>query len=78
MGIFAGKVVVPPKVNMESEFPYSPVLGAETKKGDKHIYVDIKNQTLYAYQGDELILKTLISSGKWGKHLREILIFGKN
>lgn len=34
---------------------------------DKKIYVDLSNQTLYAYEGERLIYTFLISSGKWGK-----------
>lgn len=45
----------------------APVLGASTEQGDKHIYVDLAAQTLYAYQGTKLVLKTLVASGKWGR-----------
>ncbi len=65
-GTFQGKTVIPPQIN-PSELASVPVLGASTEKGDKHIYVDLKKQTLYAYQGSELVLKTFIASGKWGK-----------
>jgi hypothetical protein len=34
---------------------------------DKKIYVNLTNQTLYAYEGDSLVYSFLISSGKWGK-----------
>ena len=33
--------------------------------GQKHIYIDLTSQTLSAYQGEKLVLKTFISSGKW-------------
>lgn len=66
VGYFAGRTVIPPKID-GSEVESTPVLGVSTEKGDKHIYVDLKKQTLYAYQGDELILKTLVSTGKWGR-----------
>lgn len=65
-GVFHGKTVMPPRINA-NEFASSPVLGANTSSGEKHIYVDLSKQTLYAYQGSDLILKTLVSTGKWGK-----------
>ena len=34
---------------------------------DKKIYVDLTNQTLYAYEGENLIYTFLVSTGKWGK-----------
>jgi lipoprotein-anchoring transpeptidase ErfK/SrfK len=42
------------------------VLGASVSAGEKHIYVDLSAQTLYAYEGNTQIMQTLISSGKWG------------
>lgn len=66
-GIFHGKKVIPPKIESESEQTTIPVLGATAPTGDKQIYIDLSSQTLYAYQGNTLILKTFIASGKWGK-----------
>lgn len=34
---------------------------------NKKIYVDLSNQMLYAYEGENLVYSFLISSGKWGK-----------
>ncbi len=34
---------------------------------DKKIYVDLNNQMLYAYEGENLIYSFLVSTGKWGK-----------
>ena len=42
-----------------------PVLGDST--AEKKIYVDLTNQRLYAFEGDNMIYDFLISSGKWGK-----------
>lgn len=42
------------------------VLG-ESTSSDKHIYVDLSKQTLYAYEGSKLVYSFLISSGKWGR-----------
>ncbi len=65
MGYFEGHSVLPPSINLAEEPTLSNVLGAETPAGEKHIYVDLSKQTLYAFQGNTLILNTLISSGKW-------------
>jgi lipoprotein-anchoring transpeptidase ErfK/SrfK len=41
------------------------VLG--NSNSDKKIYVDLTNQMLYAYEGENLIYSFLVSTGKWGK-----------
>lgn len=41
------------------------VLGDFT--GEKVIYVDLSNQRLFAYQGNDLIYSFLVSTGKWGR-----------
>lgn len=68
-GLFEGKIVQPPQLDPAKMFANASVLGASTisqAKGEKHIYVDLKNQTLYAYQGNTLFMKALVSTGKWG------------
>lgn len=46
--------------------PQSPkVLG--DSNSEKRIYVDLSNQMLYAYEGENLIYSFLVSTGKWGK-----------
>lgn len=42
----------------------SNVLGESS--GEKRIEIDLTNQKLYAYEGDERVFEFLISSGKWG------------
>ena len=64
--MFEGKKVFPPKVDASQEAGIS-VLGTSTATGEKHIFVDLTKQTLYAYQGTTLFLKTLVSTGKWGR-----------
>ena len=64
VGIFNGQEIVPPKVDLAA------VLGdisSSAETGEKHIYVNLANQTLYAYQGNDLYMQVLISSGKWGR-----------
>jgi hypothetical protein len=63
-GIFNNHPISVPYINL-NETPPTTVLGDETAQGQKHIYVDLTTQTLTAYQGDTLFMKTFISSGKW-------------
>lgn len=65
-GIFEGHKVIPPKISPGGENTGDLVLGAKAPSGQKHIYVDLENQILYAYQGRVKIMQTPISSGKWG------------
>jgi lipoprotein-anchoring transpeptidase ErfK/SrfK len=39
------------------------VLGDTT--APKHIYVDLTNQKLYAYEGDKVVMSFMVSTGKW-------------
>jgi len=68
-GMFLGQTVIPPKIDLltESKDPTFTVLGDSTYEGEKHIYVDLSAQKLYAFQGGTPIMETLISSGLWGR-----------
>ncbi|MGA2091774.1 MAG: L,D-transpeptidase [Endomicrobiales bacterium] len=65
LGMFDGRRVFPPKIYLSQAIPAKSVLGASTAPGVKHIYVDLSSQTLYAYQGNTLVYKTFVSTGKW-------------
>jgi lipoprotein-anchoring transpeptidase ErfK/SrfK len=67
VGIFNGREVIPPRVDLAKVDSQKKVLGEAVLTGEKHIYVDLSTQTLTAYQGDTLFLETKISTGKWGK-----------
>lgn len=67
VGVYEGKEVIPPKIDLAQEFQKPKVLGTELPTGPKHIYVDLTTQTLSAYQGDKLVMKTFVSTGRWGK-----------
>ena len=67
IGIFQGRKVLPPKVDLAQATAQSSGLGVRISDQEKHIYVDLSTQTLYAYEGKNQIMKTLISSGKWGR-----------
>jgi len=59
------------------EAPVNRVLGEAS--GEKRIYVDLSNQRVYAYQGNDLIHSFLVSTGKWGKTpTGTFKIWGKN
>ncbi|MDP2649268.1 MAG: L,D-transpeptidase [bacterium] len=66
--VFHGQSVAVPssfaKASPEDE--QTPVLG-ETTSSNKHIYIDLSTQTLYAYEGNKLIYSFLVSTGKWGR-----------
>lgn len=65
VALFEGKKILAPAINLQNDGIRATVLGTSIEPGEKHIYVDLSTQTLYAYQGKTLVLKTLISSGKW-------------
>jgi lipoprotein-anchoring transpeptidase ErfK/SrfK len=66
-GIFNGRKVMPPRVDLTQKVPAIKVLAESTMTGEKHIYVDLANQTLSAYQGDALFMQVPVSTGKWNK-----------
>lgn len=43
------------------------VLGDETSRDEKRIEIDLTNQKLYAFEGDNKIYEFLVSTGKWGR-----------
>ncbi len=63
-GIFHTKKVPPPQISDVLGISKT-VLGATLPPGEKHIYVDLARQMLYAYQGKNIVMQTHISSGKW-------------
>ncbi len=65
IGVFDGQAIIPPKINLAEKPVKMNVLGATSLSGEKHIYVDLNDQTLYAFQGSTLVLNTLVSTGKW-------------
>lgn len=67
IGVFAGQKIIPPKIDLAFDVVGPAVLAAKTKGGEKHIYVDLSTQTLYAYEGNEQIMQAIISSGRWGR-----------
>lgn len=66
-GIFNNHLVVAPNITLTEDYTKPVVLGAKSKENEKHIYVNLKTQTLTAYEGKTLFMETPISSGLWGK-----------
>lgn len=66
-GIFNGQPIRVPNISLAENEGASPVLGTETSIGDKHIYVNLTTQTLSAYEGDVLFMRTPVSTGLWGR-----------
>ena len=56
------QVSVPRKA---TDHPVAQSVLGETSDVEKRIEVDLTNQRLYAYEGDQMIYDFLISSGKW-------------
>lgn len=63
---FNGQQIEAPYIDLASE-QSKMVLGDATSHGEKHIYVDLATQTLTAYEGDQIYMQTLVSTGKWGR-----------
>lgn len=64
-GTFHGRTVNPPKIDLAYDNSVAAVLGTNTPEGEKHIYIDLDAQKLYAYQGIDQVMDTPIASGKW-------------
>ena len=67
-GVYMGKKVKAP-ISSQTQPNFAlntsrKVLGDATST-DKHIYVDLSNQRLYAFEGNQLIYNFLVSTGKW-------------
>jgi hypothetical protein len=66
-GVFMGKTVYAPNTPDTPEFALSQanaVLGDATGV-KKHIYVDLTNQQLFAYEGNKVVYHFPVSTGKW-------------
>ncbi|OGK19422.1 hypothetical protein A2866_01795 [Candidatus Roizmanbacteria bacterium RIFCSPHIGHO2_01_FULL_39_8] len=63
VGIFNKQTIIPPLISLQDE--QQPVLGTSDPAGKKHIFVDLSQQKLYAYEDNILFMETSISSGKW-------------
>jgi hypothetical protein len=64
IGIFRNEVVSVPEIK---DIPQKTRVLGESTSTDKHIYVDLTNQRLMAYEGSKLIYTFIVSSGKYGK-----------
>ena len=61
-GVYLGKIVsVPPQLQENKK----TVLAEYAGDNNKHIYIDLGKQTLYAYEDNRLIYTFPVSSGKW-------------
>ena len=66
-GVFMGQTVSAPTVSDKTEFALDStkaILG-DTTQDNKHIYVDLGHQRLYAYQGNNLVYNFPVATGKW-------------
>lgn len=60
---FNNQLIIPPFLTQEKKF--EPAILGEADK-PKRIEIDLTNQRLYAYEGNQKVYDFLISSGKWG------------
>lgn len=65
-GVFHNQKIVVP-ADAPSDQPDTTTLGYKTPANNKRIEVDLTNQRVYAYEGDNLIYNFLVSTGKWGR-----------
>ena len=63
-GVFNGKqITIPPQTYIPGSFS---VLG-DAVPSNKHMYVDLSKQRLYAYEGNTLVYSFLVSTGLWNR-----------
>lgn len=65
IGVFMGQKVVPPAYLAETPSKKEKDVLGETEPNNKHIYVDLTTQHLWAKDGDVTVMDFPISSGKW-------------
>src|SRR5579871_4395863 len=65
-GTYMGHKVSAPNLKyFTQEESVTSVLGTQTTSGQKHIFIDLSSQHLYAYQDSTLVYSFTIASGKW-------------
>lgn len=64
-GVFLGQTIIPPAIDPSQDTTTPSVLGETADPGEKHIYVDLSTQKIFAIQGNTKVLEARISSGKW-------------
>jgi hypothetical protein len=65
-GVFMNKTVYAPDLKEKIPEVQSGKTVLAAQSGDhKRIYVDLTNQRLYAFEGDNLVMNFLVSTGKW-------------
>lgn len=64
-GTYMGRTVTAPEAPRYALQETRAVLGESTNPTNKHLYVDLGNQRLYAFEGNNLIYNFPVSTGKW-------------
>ena len=67
IGMFMGRNVKAPDIDLTAESKQPSILGTNAPSEEKHIYVDLSTQMIYAYEGTNQIFKTFTSTGRWNK-----------
>jgi len=66
VGQFLGRAIPAPPIDLTQRY-IAVVLGTNDPAVEKHIYVDLTEQKLFAFEGQKKIFETLVSTGRWGK-----------
>lgn len=67
VGVFEGQKVAAPTIDLASDTTQPNVLGTNDPALEKHVYIDLSKQILYAFEGSSKIFQTFVSTGRWGK-----------
>jgi lipoprotein-anchoring transpeptidase ErfK/SrfK len=67
VAVFRGQTMPAPQISLTDGADIHNVLGESNSTAEKHIYVDLSAQKLFAYEGDKKIFETLVATGRWGK-----------
>lgn len=65
-GVFNQHKIMPPVI-LSEDSSQPVVLGETSSSAEKHIYVNLTKQKVYAFQGNSLFMQAVISSGKWNR-----------
>ncbi|OGK24172.1 hypothetical protein A3A46_00480 [Candidatus Roizmanbacteria bacterium RIFCSPLOWO2_01_FULL_37_13] len=67
LGVFNNQKIIPPPIILSENDTKPSVLGETSTSEEKHVYVDLTKQEVYAFQGNTLFMQASISSGKWNR-----------
>lgn len=66
-GIFNGEIIQVPDIDPSQELQFKMVLGEQSSPANKHIYIDLSTQKLYAFEDNQLFMETFVSTGTYDR-----------